>query len=132
MNVILVMIPISIVLLAGAAAAFFWAVDNDQFDDMETPGLTPLGWVAVLASGMLFGAGLAASTMVSPEAVLAFLRFEDFGLLFVMGAAALVAEGCNINQGLTNSATLALGSLLTFASMCAGATLTTRLLGGGR
>ena len=41
------------------------------------------------------------------------------GLL--MGAAALVAEGCNINQGLTNSATLALGSLLAFASMCAGA-----------
>lgn len=44
------------------------------------------------------------------------------GLL--MGAAALVAEGCNINQGLTNSATLALGSLLTFASMCAGACAT--------
>lgn len=42
MNVVLVMIPISIVLLIGAAAAFFWAVDNDQFDDMETPGLTPL------------------------------------------------------------------------------------------
>ena len=41
-----------------------------------------------------------------------------------MGAAALVAEGCNINQGLTNSATLALGSLLTFASMCGGACLT--------
>ena len=38
-----------------------------------------------------------------------------------MGAAALVAEGCNINQGLTNSATLALGGLLAFASMCAGA-----------
>jgi uncharacterized membrane protein YedE/YeeE len=44
------------------------------------------------------------------------------GLL--MGAAALVAEGCNINQGLTNAATLALGSLLTFASMCAGACAT--------
>ena len=44
------------------------------------------------------------------------------GLL--MGAAALVAEGCNINQGLTNSATLALGSLLAFASMCAGACFT--------
>ncbi|HEY6643746.1 cbb3-type cytochrome oxidase assembly protein CcoS [Povalibacter sp.] len=42
MNIILIMIPLSIVLLAGAAAAFFWAVDNDQFDDMETPGLTPL------------------------------------------------------------------------------------------
>jgi uncharacterized protein len=40
------------------------------------------------------------------------------GLL--MGGSALLAEGCNINQGLTNSATLALGSLLTFASMGAG------------
>ncbi len=38
-----------------------------------------------------------------------------------MGGSALLAEGCNINQGLTNSATLALGSLLTFVSMCAGA-----------
>jgi uncharacterized membrane protein YedE/YeeE len=44
------------------------------------------------------------------------------GLL--MGASSLVADGCNITQGLTNSATLALGSLLTFASMCAGACLT--------
>ncbi len=44
------------------------------------------------------------------------------GLL--MGGSALVAEGCNINQGLTNSATLALGSLLTFASMAGGAWLT--------
>ena len=57
---------------------------------MSAGGLTPMGWVAVLASGMLFGAGLAASSMVRPEVVLAFLRFEDFGLLFVMGAAALV------------------------------------------
>ena len=39
----------------------------------------------------------------------------------VMGGSALLAEGCNINQGLTNSATLALGSLLTFVSMGAGA-----------
>jgi len=44
-----------------------------------------------------------------------------FGGGLLMGGAALVAEGCNINQGLTNSATLALGSLLTFASMGAGA-----------
>ena len=42
MNVLLVMIPLSIVLLVGAAAAFFWAVDHDQFDDLETPGLLPL------------------------------------------------------------------------------------------
>jgi uncharacterized membrane protein len=39
----------------------------------------------------------------------------------VMGGSALLAEGCNITQGLTNSATLALGSLLTFAAMGAGA-----------
>ena len=42
MNVLIIMIPLSLVLLAGAAAAFFWAVDHDQFADMETPGLLPL------------------------------------------------------------------------------------------
>jgi hypothetical protein len=57
---------------------------------MSAAGLTPMGWVAVLVSGMLFGAGLAASSMVRPEVVLTFLRFEDFGLLVVLGAAVLV------------------------------------------
>lgn len=42
MNVLLVMIPLSLLLLLGAAAAFFWAVDHDQFDDMDSPGLMPL------------------------------------------------------------------------------------------
>jgi cbb3-type cytochrome oxidase maturation protein len=42
MNVLLVTIPLSILLLVCAAAAFFWAVDHDQFDDMDTPGLAPL------------------------------------------------------------------------------------------
>lgn len=42
MNILLLMIPLSIVLLIGAALAFFWAVDHDQFDDLETPGLLPL------------------------------------------------------------------------------------------
>src|SRR4029453_6702570 len=46
---------------------------------------------AVVGAGMLFGAGRAGASMVSPEVVLSFLRFQDFGLLFVMGAAALVA-----------------------------------------
>jgi uncharacterized membrane protein YedE/YeeE len=41
------------------------------------------------------------------------------GLL--MGASALVAEGCNITQGLTNSATLAVGSLVAFGAMWLGA-----------
>jgi uncharacterized protein len=42
----------------------------------------------VLISGMLFGFGLALSTMVKPESVLNFLRFIDFGLLLVLGGAA--------------------------------------------
>ena len=42
MNVLLVMIPLSFVLLIGAVIAFFWAVNHDQFDDMDTPALIPL------------------------------------------------------------------------------------------
>lgn len=42
MNILLVMVPLSIVLLIGAGLAFFWAVEHDQFDDMDTPALLPL------------------------------------------------------------------------------------------
>ena len=42
MSILAVMIPLGIVLLAGAVAFFFWAVEHDQFDDLETPGLLPL------------------------------------------------------------------------------------------
>ncbi|GMU67990.1 MAG: hypothetical protein AMXMBFR37_03230 [Steroidobacteraceae bacterium] len=42
MNILVVMIPLSILLLIGAGAAFFWAVDHDQFDDLDTPRLLPL------------------------------------------------------------------------------------------
>ncbi|HKZ06486.1 MAG TPA: YeeE/YedE family protein [Methylomirabilota bacterium] len=44
------------------------------------------------------------------------------GLL--MGAAALVADGCNITQGLTNASTLSLGSIVAFLSMGAGGYVT--------
>lgn len=47
-------------------------------------------FLAVLVSGALFGFGLAFSTMVSPEVVLSFLRFQDFGLMLVMGGAVCV------------------------------------------
>jgi uncharacterized protein len=46
--------------------------------------------VVVLASGALFGFGLSVSSMVRPEVVLAFLRFQDMGLLLVMAAALTV------------------------------------------
>jgi cbb3-type cytochrome oxidase maturation protein len=42
MTILIVMIPLSILLLIGAGIAFFWAVDHDQFDDMQTPALLPL------------------------------------------------------------------------------------------
>lgn len=46
--------------------------------------------LATLASGALFGFGLSLSTMVRPEVVLSFLRFQDFGLMLVMGGAVVV------------------------------------------
>ena len=47
--------------------------------------------LATLAAGMLFGFGLALSTMIRPEIVLGFLQLQDLGLLFVMGGGLLVA-----------------------------------------
>lgn len=44
-------------------------------------------WLAVLICGTLFGLGLSVSAMIQPEVVLSFLRFEDFGLLLVLGCA---------------------------------------------
>lgn len=46
--------------------------------------------LATLAAGALFGFGLSISTMVRPEVVLSFLRFQDFGLMLVMGGAVVV------------------------------------------
>jgi uncharacterized membrane protein YedE/YeeE len=46
-------------------------------------------FVALLC-GALFGFGLARSTMVSPEVVLSFLQWKDFGLLMVLGGAVVV------------------------------------------
>ena len=57
---------------------------------MSTPRLTPVSALTVLVGGALFGFGLALSTMIRPEVVLSFLRFQDFGLMLVMGGAVLV------------------------------------------
>ena len=37
MSTLYVLIPLGLLLLAVAVAAFFWAVGSGQFDDMETP-----------------------------------------------------------------------------------------------
>ncbi len=47
-------------------------------------------YVFVLLSGAIFGFGLALSTMVKPEVVLAFLNWTDMGLLLVLGGAVVV------------------------------------------
>ena len=57
---------------------------------MSAQGMSVSRFVAVLAAGALFGFGLALSTMVRPEVVLGFLRFQDFGLMLVMGGAVVV------------------------------------------
>jgi hypothetical protein len=47
--------------------------------------------LVTLVAGMLFGFGLSLSTMINPQVVLGFLRFQDFGLMLVMGGAVVVA-----------------------------------------
>ncbi|WP_010612008.1 DUF6691 family protein, partial [Halococcus hamelinensis] len=47
--------------------------------------------LAILLGGLVFGFGLGLSGMAKPEIVLDFLQFRDFGLLFVMGGAAVVS-----------------------------------------
>ena len=42
MSILFVLIPLAVLMLAVALAAFFWAVGHDQFDDLETPGMRVL------------------------------------------------------------------------------------------
>ena len=42
MNVLLILIPVSIALLAVAVYAFFWAVDHEQLEDFDTARLLPM------------------------------------------------------------------------------------------
>ena len=39
MNILLLLIPLSLMLLALAIGAFVWAVKRGQFDDLDTPAL---------------------------------------------------------------------------------------------
>ncbi len=79
-------------------------------------------WGMVLLLGAVAGAALAAwrAGEFAWKAVPGFTIVKLFLGGLVMGAGALVADGCNITQGLTNSATLALGSLTAFAAMLVG------------
>ena len=37
MSILYLLIPLALLLLAGAVWAFFWAVGSGQFDDLDTP-----------------------------------------------------------------------------------------------
>ena len=40
MSILYLLIPLALVLLGGAVAAFFWAVGNGQFDDLDSPAMS--------------------------------------------------------------------------------------------
>jgi hypothetical protein len=60
--------------------------DGGRTDPDRSPWFLPV----VLLGGVIFGFGLGISQMAKPEVVLDFLQFEDLGLVFVMGGAAVV------------------------------------------
>lgn len=39
MNILLLLIPLSLMLLGVAVYAFWWAVKRGQFDDLDTPAM---------------------------------------------------------------------------------------------
>ena len=93
-----------------------------------------ISWGMVLLLGVVVGAALAAwrSGEFAWKPVPGFTIVKLFAGGLIMGAGALIADGCNITQGLTNSATLALGSLTAFAAMLMGGRATLWALFGGR
>lgn len=58
---------------------------------MADGGRGPLFTLLIVLGGLIEGFGLAYSGMARPEIVLDFLQLQDFGLLFVMGGASVVA-----------------------------------------
>ena len=42
MNILLVLIPVTLLVIIIAVALFFWAVNHQQFDDLDSPGVVPL------------------------------------------------------------------------------------------
>jgi uncharacterized protein len=53
--------------------------------------MKPVSLLAVLVCGVMYGFGLAFSSMIRPEVVLRFLRLHDMGPLLVLGGAVAMA-----------------------------------------
>jgi cbb3-type cytochrome oxidase maturation protein len=41
-NILLALIPVTLLVIAVAVALFFWAVNHQQFDDLDSPAVLPL------------------------------------------------------------------------------------------
>lgn len=50
MTILLLLVPISVLLLGAAVAAFAWAVRSGQFDDLDTPAVAMLADASPLAA----------------------------------------------------------------------------------
>jgi len=79
-------------------------------------------WGMVLLVGVPVGAGLAAWLRgdFAWKLPAASTGIQLFAGGLVMGVGALIAQGCNITQGLTYASTLSVGSLTALAAMLAG------------
>lgn len=42
MNILLVLIPVTLLVVLVGVAFFFWAVNHQQFDDLNSPAVIPL------------------------------------------------------------------------------------------
>lgn len=108
----------------GRAVGITFASNTGQLLTYPLVGYpTRASWSMIMLLGVPVGAGIGAWRAGEFRWKLppGWSLVKIFGGGLLMGSAALLAEGCNINQGLTNSATLSVGSLVTFAAMGAGA-----------
>lgn len=62
----------------------------DVVEDTAEQYLNPLRGLASLVAGGLFGYGLGLSSMLQPQEVMHFLRFNNLGLVVVLGSAVLM------------------------------------------
>jgi uncharacterized membrane protein YedE/YeeE len=109
--------------LAGSPTGITFAANTGHLLTYPLVGYpNRVSWGMVLIVGVAAGAAVAAwrAGEFAWKPVPGFTSVKLFAGGVAMGAGALVADGCNITQGLTNSATLALGSLTAFASMLVG------------
>ncbi|EIL99804.1 cytochrome C oxidase Cbb3 [Rhodanobacter thiooxydans] len=42
MNILLVLIPVTLLIVGVGVWLFFWAVNHQQFDDLDSPAVLPL------------------------------------------------------------------------------------------